>query len=85
MFDTFFFFPFLPEFLNVDDEEIAEEEDDNMPSSTEDTRLLENTGWSSRTRCVHLSCLALIFFHAAILILLSKALETRVFVACLFD
>lgn len=40
------------EFLNVDDEEIAEEEDDNMPSSTEDTRLLENTGWSSRTRAV---------------------------------
>lgn len=62
MFDTFFFFPFLPEFLNVDDEEIAEEEDDNMPSSTEDTRLLENTGWSSRTRCVHLSCLALYFY-----------------------
>nr|XP_011466093.1 PREDICTED: sister chromatid cohesion 1 protein 4 isoform X2 [Fragaria vesca subsp. vesca] len=38
------------EFLNVDDEEIAEEADD-MPSA-EDTCLLENSGWSSRTRAV---------------------------------
>jgi hypothetical protein len=59
MFDTFFFFPFLPEFLNVDDDEVAEDEDENMPSCTEETRLLENTGWSSRTRCVCLMCLVL--------------------------
>ncbi|XP_059435564.1 sister chromatid cohesion 1 protein 4 isoform X2 [Corylus avellana] len=39
------------EFLNVDDDEVAEEDDDNMPY-TEETRLLENTGWSSRTRAV---------------------------------
>ncbi|XP_062005497.1 sister chromatid cohesion 1 protein 4 isoform X2 [Rosa rugosa] len=38
------------EFLNVDDEEITEEGDD-MPSA-EDTSLLENSGWSSRTRAV---------------------------------
>lgn len=36
--------------MNVDDEEIAEEGDDMQ--SAEDTCLLENSGWSSRTRCV---------------------------------
>ncbi|XP_024030211.1 sister chromatid cohesion 1 protein 4 [Morus notabilis] len=39
------------EFLNVDDDEVAEDDEDNEPG-TEDTRLLENTGWSSRTRAV---------------------------------
>ncbi|KAH7542143.1 hypothetical protein FEM48_Zijuj02G0042000 [Ziziphus jujuba var. spinosa] len=38
------------EFLNVDDDEMAEDDDDNLPA--EDTRLLENSGWSSRTRAV---------------------------------
>ncbi|KAM1096001.1 hypothetical protein EV1_010843 [Malus domestica] len=38
------------EFLNVDDDEIAEDVDD-MPCAG-DTRLLENSGWSSRTRAV---------------------------------
>ncbi|XP_068317460.1 sister chromatid cohesion 1 protein 4-like [Pyrus communis] len=38
------------EFLNVDDDEITEYVDD-MPCA-EDTRLLENSGWSSRTRAV---------------------------------
>ncbi|XP_042488368.1 sister chromatid cohesion 1 protein 4-like [Macadamia integrifolia] len=37
------------EFLNVDDDEVAEEEDNNMPSAEE---FLENSGWSSRTRAV---------------------------------
>ncbi|XP_022893062.1 sister chromatid cohesion 1 protein 4-like [Olea europaea var. sylvestris] len=36
------------EFLNFDDEEVA---DDYMPDA-EETRLTENTGWSSRTRAV---------------------------------
>ncbi|CAB4316030.1 unnamed protein product [Prunus armeniaca] len=38
------------EFLNVDDDDIAEDVDD-IPCA-EDTRLLENSGWSSRTRAV---------------------------------
>ncbi|KAK9292133.1 hypothetical protein L1049_020091 [Liquidambar formosana] len=39
------------EFLNVDDDEVAEEDDDSMPSA-EETRILDNSGWSSRTRAV---------------------------------
>ncbi|KAL2549354.1 Sister chromatid cohesion 1 protein 4 [Forsythia ovata] len=39
------------EFLNVDDEEVAEIADDYMPDA-EDTCLTENSGWSSRTRAV---------------------------------
>lgn len=39
------------EFLNVDDDEVAEEDDNYMPSA-EETRFLENSGWSSRTRAV---------------------------------
>ncbi|KAG6645281.1 sister chromatid cohesion 1 protein 4-like [Carya illinoinensis] len=39
------------EFLNVDDDEAVEEDDDSMPCA-EETRLLENSGWSSRTRAV---------------------------------
>ncbi|XP_062105135.1 sister chromatid cohesion 1 protein 4 [Humulus lupulus] len=41
------------EFLNVDDDDVEEdyEDDDDMPGA-EDTRILENTGWSSRTRAV---------------------------------
>ncbi|KAJ4968735.1 hypothetical protein NE237_015436 [Protea cynaroides] len=39
------------EFLNVDDDEVAEEEDDNMPSA-EDAQFFESSGWSSRTRAV---------------------------------
>ncbi|CAI9772394.1 unnamed protein product [Fraxinus pennsylvanica] len=39
------------EFLNVDDEELAEIADDYMPHA-EESRLTENSGWSSRTRAV---------------------------------
>ncbi|KAF2286391.1 hypothetical protein GH714_016665 [Hevea brasiliensis] len=39
------------EFLNVDDDEIGEDDEEGMPNA-EDTRLLENSGWSSRTRAV---------------------------------
>ncbi|XP_043721513.1 sister chromatid cohesion 1 protein 4-like isoform X2 [Telopea speciosissima] len=39
------------EFLNVDDDEVAEEEDNIMPSA-EDSQFFENSGWSSRTRAV---------------------------------
>ncbi|CAI9759277.1 unnamed protein product [Fraxinus pennsylvanica] len=39
------------EFLNFDDEEEAEIADDYMPDA-EETRLTENSGWSSRTRAV---------------------------------
>ncbi|KAA8538806.1 hypothetical protein F0562_025498 [Nyssa sinensis] len=38
-------------FLNVDDDDVAEENDDYMPSA-EETHFLENSGWSSRTRAV---------------------------------
>ncbi|KAL6338456.1 hypothetical protein AAG906_020546 [Vitis piasezkii] len=38
------------EFLNVDDDEVADDED-YMPSA-EENRFLENSGWSSRTRAV---------------------------------
>ncbi|KAK6911774.1 Rad21/Rec8-like protein, N-terminal [Dillenia turbinata] len=38
------------EFLNVDDDEIPEE--DGFAPSTEETRINENSGWSSRTRAV---------------------------------
>jgi len=41
---------FFSEFLNVDDD-MGEEDDDGMPGP-EDARLLDNSGWSSRTRCV---------------------------------
>ncbi|XP_057984793.1 sister chromatid cohesion 1 protein 4 isoform X2 [Hevea brasiliensis] len=39
------------EFLNVDDDEIGEDYEEGMPNA-EDTRLLDNSGWSSRTRAV---------------------------------
>ncbi|KAJ9176062.1 hypothetical protein P3X46_011412 [Hevea brasiliensis] len=39
------------EFLNVDDDEIGEDDEEGMPNA-EDTRLFENSGWSSRTRAV---------------------------------
>ncbi|XP_021903344.1 sister chromatid cohesion 1 protein 4-like isoform X2 [Carica papaya] len=38
------------EFLNADDDEVADN-DDSIPCD-EETRLLENSGWSSRTRAV---------------------------------
>lgn len=41
---------FNPEFLNADDDEVADN-DDSIPCD-EETRLLENSGWSSRTRWV---------------------------------
>ena len=45
-------FPFS-EFLNVDDDDIDEDDDDdNMPGAEDAPRLTENSGWSSRTRCV---------------------------------
>ncbi|XP_021630523.1 sister chromatid cohesion 1 protein 4 isoform X3 [Manihot esculenta] len=39
------------EFLNVDGDEMGEDDEEGMPNA-EDTRLLENSGWSSRTRAV---------------------------------
>ncbi|XP_015572226.2 sister chromatid cohesion 1 protein 4 isoform X2 [Ricinus communis] len=39
------------EFLNVDDDEIDEDDNEGLPNA-EDPRLLENSGWSSRTRAV---------------------------------
>lgn len=39
----------LPEFLNVDDDDLTEMADDDMPDD-EGTRYNENSGWSSRTR-----------------------------------
>ncbi|GMI88713.1 hypothetical protein HRI_002540500 [Hibiscus trionum] len=39
------------EFLNVDDDELGEDDDNGMPCGDE-SRLLENSGWSSRTRAV---------------------------------
>ncbi|XVF56367.1 hypothetical protein PTKIN_Ptkin06aG0114700 [Pterospermum kingtungense] len=39
------------EFLNVDDDDLDEDDDDSMPCGDE-SRLLENSGWSSRTRAV---------------------------------
>ncbi|KAK8568845.1 hypothetical protein V6N12_007382 [Hibiscus sabdariffa] len=39
------------EFLNVDDEELGEDDDNGMPCGDE-SRILENSGWSSRTRAV---------------------------------
>lgn len=38
-------------FLNVDDDDVAEEDDHDVPSA-EQTSFLENSGWSSRTRAV---------------------------------
>ena len=42
---------FFSEFLNVDDDEMGEDNDDGMPGP-ENVHLLDNSGWSSRTRCV---------------------------------
>jgi len=42
---------FFSEFLNVDDDEMGGNDDDGIPGP-EDVRLLDNSGWSSRTRCV---------------------------------
>ncbi|KAL4325860.1 hypothetical protein GQ457_11G005620 [Hibiscus cannabinus] len=39
------------EFLNVDDNELGDDDDEGMPCGDE-SRLLENSGWSSRTRAV---------------------------------
>ncbi|GAV83935.1 Rad21_Rec8 domain-containing protein [Cephalotus follicularis] len=39
------------DFLNVDDDELVEDGDDGMPCD-EGNRLLDNSGWSSRTRAV---------------------------------
>ncbi|KAE8673120.1 Sister chromatid cohesion 1 protein 4, putative isoform 4 [Hibiscus syriacus] len=39
------------EFLNVDDNELGDDDEDDMPCGDEG-RLLENSGWSSRTRAV---------------------------------
>ncbi|KAF9677008.1 hypothetical protein SADUNF_Sadunf08G0062600 [Salix dunnii] len=39
------------EFLNVDDDEMGGDDDDGIPGP-EDARLLDNSGWSSRTRAV---------------------------------
>lgn len=52
---SFFIFSF-PEFLNVNDDEVAEDYDDG-DGCPEDARVLENSGWSSRTRCVCFMCM----------------------------
>ncbi|CAH8271265.1 unnamed protein product [Arabidopsis lyrata] len=40
------------EFLNVDDDEVDEDHEDDDIQYGDETRLLENSGWSSRTRAV---------------------------------
>lgn len=42
------------EFLNVDDDEVDEDHEDDDIQYGDETRLLENSGWSSRTRSVQL-------------------------------
>ncbi|KAK3010716.1 hypothetical protein RJ639_010929 [Escallonia herrerae] len=42
----------IPEFLNVDDEDEGTEADADCIPSADETRLLDNSGWSSRTRAV---------------------------------
>ncbi|CAH2072623.1 unnamed protein product [Thlaspi arvense] len=39
-------------FLNVDDDEVDEDHEDDGMQDGDETRLLENSGWSSRTRAV---------------------------------
>lgn len=41
-------------FLNVDDDEVDEDLEDDDIQDGDETRLLENSGWSSRTRSVQL-------------------------------
>jgi len=40
------------DFLNVDDEVEYDEETNNDEPNNEEGQSLENSGWSSRTRCV---------------------------------
>ncbi|KAK8541797.1 hypothetical protein V6N12_014420 [Hibiscus sabdariffa] len=40
------------EFLNVDDNELGDDDDDDGMPCGDESRLLENSGWSSRTRAV---------------------------------
>jgi len=40
------------DFLNVDDEVDYEEETNDDVPNTEEAQTLENSGWSSRTRCL---------------------------------
>ncbi|KAK9735849.1 hypothetical protein RND81_04G232500 [Saponaria officinalis] len=52
--DTGSFFLFLvisADFLNVDDDDVAEDYEDDTPNP-EEKRMLDNSGWSSRTRAV---------------------------------
>lgn len=37
-------------FLNVDDDEVDDDQEDDGMQDGDETRLLENSGWSSRTR-----------------------------------
>ena len=37
------------EFLNYDEDEVAEADEEDVPN-TEETRFIDNSGWSSRTR-----------------------------------
>ena len=39
-------------FLNVDDDEVDEDHEDDGVEEGDEARLLENSGWSSRTRSV---------------------------------
>lgn len=45
-------------FLNVDDDEVDEDHEEDGVEEGDEARLLENSGWSSRTRSVEL----IIFF-----------------------
>lgn len=42
-------FVLLPEFLNIDDDDLTEMADDNEPGA-EEAQYTDNSGWSSRTR-----------------------------------
>ena len=47
--------------MNVDDDEMCGDDDDGKPGP-EDARLLDNSGWSSRTRCVFITCICLLVY-----------------------
>lgn len=51
LYEAFAFVCFLlsSEFLNYDEDEVAEADDDDAPNA-EETRFIDNSGWSSRTR-----------------------------------
>jgi hypothetical protein len=51
-------------FLNVDDDEVDEDHEEDDIQYDDETRLLENSGWSSRTRSVQfMTCSDFSFYH----------------------